>query len=701
MGRLRWAMEAPRVALVVACALLCAALPAQAMWETDGTVSQLGDPKEELEEQEEPRRNYPYDTWAAEAKALEKQFPASPPEPKAKDPLDEDTRWALRKGLKRELIDAKREYNSHLLKKKQAESEAAMAADLKQAQNSAALEKETGAQANADDESISAAETKKAAEAAIAQPGAVLLQTGELQYEYQHNIPAKDQDIVADAKSGKRLEASPEVCKVARRGLTNICQSFGAKSEKCMAGQKTFDEKCKQKTSPEAKDDQKKTESQEQGNKEDAANKEVKKEEAAAEEEMKAADKAAEKKAEKEAKKEEAADKAAEKKAEKEARKEEAADKAAEKKAEKEAKKEEAASEERAKEEEKAEKKATKEAEEKPTKKAAAEDEKAAAKEDAAEQEAEKKAAKNMEEFAKEQEAAEKKEEAAGKSGAKTANPDAAKKGALKAETGKNPKAPSKIAKKSKSTKTGESKLEAAIAKREKIESAAAKTAKDAIKNAKAEAKTMKKAEAAEAKAASSSSSVHVKKGSSLHQAASTSVHVKEGSSLHQAASTSTHMKAKEPHDSAKYYGKKGGILHRNEFSSVNPIKPSGDAQQSAAEELTRLAKAIADKHADVDATFKQSVIEAAVRAAAPKLAQLRHKAGVKAKSIVEKAEAQAKAVVDHAKADAKAQDKDEAAAVEEAKKTKKLEIKEVKEATAAAQPKEKVGALRSLLSWF
>merc|ERR1712054_240353 len=598
MGRLRWAMEAPRVALVVACALLCAALPAQAMWETDGTVSQLGDPKEELEEQEEPRRNYPYDTWAAEAKALEKQFPASPPEPKAKDPLDEDTRWALRRGLKRELIDAKREYNSHLLKKKQAESEAAMAADLKQAQNSAALEKETGAQANADDESISAAETKKAAEAAIAQPGAVLLQTGELQYDYQHNIPAEDQEIVADAKSGKRLEASPEVCKVARRGLTNICQSFGAKSEKCMAGQKTFDEKCKQKTSPEAKDDQKKTESQEQGNKEDAANKEVKKEEAAAEEEMKAADKAAEKKAEKEAKKEEAA------------------------------------SEERAKEEEKAEKKATKEAEEKPAKKAAAEDEKAAAKEDAAEQEAEKKAAKNMEEFAKEQEAAEKKEEAAGKSGAKTANPDAAKKGASKAETGKNPKAPSKIAKKSKSTKTGESKLEAAIAKREKIESAAAKTAKDAIKNAKAEAKTMKKAEAAEAKAASSSSSVHVKKGSSLHQAAATSVHVKEGSSLHQAASTSTHMKAKEPHDSAKYYGKKGGILHRNEFSSVNPIKPSGDAQQSAAEELTRLAKAIADKHADVDATFKQSVIEAAVRAAAPKLAQLRHKAGVKAKSI-------------------------------------------------------------------
>merc|ERR1712054_691801 len=665
MGRLRWAMEAPRVALVVACALLCAALPAQAMWETDGTVSQLGDPKEELEEQEEPRRNYPYDTWAAEAKALEKQFPASPPEPKAKDPLDEDTRWALRRGLKRELIDAKREYNSHLLKKKQAESEAAMAADLKQAQNSAALENETGAQANADDESISAAETKKAAEAAIAQPGAVLLQTGELQYEYQHNIPAKDQEIVADAKSGKRLEASPEVCKVARRGLTNICQSFGAKSEKCMAGQKTFDEKCKQKTNPEAKDDQKKTESREQGNKEDAANKEVKKEEAAAEEEMKAADKAAEKKAEKEAKKEEAA------------------------------------SEERAKEEEKAEKKATKEAEEKPTKKAAAEDEKAAAKEDAAEQEAEKKAAKNMEEFAKEQEAAEKKEEAAGKSGAKTANPDAAKKGASKAETGKNPKAPSKIAKKSKSTKTGESKLEAAIAKREKIESAAAKTAKDAIKNAKAEAKTMKKAEAAEAKAASSSSSVHVKKGSSLHQAAATSVHVKEGSSLHQAASTSTHMKAKEPHDSAKYYGKKGGILHRNEFSTVNPIKPSGDARQSAAEELTRLAKAIADKHADVDATFKQSVIEAAVRAAAPKLAQLRHKAGVKAKSIVEKAEAKAKAVVDRAKADAKAQDKDEAAAVEEAKKTKKLEIKEVKEATAAAQPKEKVGALRSLLSWF
>merc|ERR1711988_1144720 len=649
MGRLRWAMEAPRVALVVACALLCAALPAQAMWETDGTVSQLGDPKEELEEQEEPRRNYPYDTWAAEAK----------------DQLDEDTRWALRKGLKRELIDAKREYNSHLLKKKQAESEAAMAADLKQAQNSAALENETGAQANADDESISAAETKKAAEAAIAQPGAVLLQTGELQYEYQHNIPAKDQDIVADAKSGKRLEASPEVCKVARRGLTNICQSSGAKSEKCMAGQKTFDEKCKQVTGPEPKDDHKKTESQEQGNKGDAANKQVKKEEAAAEEEMKAADKAAEKNAERKLKKEEAADKAAEKKAEKQA------------------KREEAAGEEQAKEE-------AKEAEEKPTKKAAAEDEKAAAKEDAAEEELE-----------KEQEAAEKTEEAAGKSGAKTVNPDAAKKLASKAETGKDPKAPSKIAKKSKSMKTGKSKLEAAIAKREKIEDAAAKTAKDAIKNAQAEAKTMKKAEAAEAKAASSSSSVHVKKGSSLHQAASTSVHVKEGSSLHQAASTSTHMKAKEPHDSAKYYGKKGGILHRNEFSTVNPIKPSGDARQSAAEELTRLAKAIADKHADVDATFKQSVIEAAVRAAAPKLAQLRHKAGVKAKSIVEKAEAQAKAVVDHAKADAKAQDKDEAAAVEEAKKTEKLEIKEVKEATAAAQPKEKVGALRSLLSWL
>merc|ERR1711975_112785 len=391
MGRLRWAMEAPRVALVVACALLCAALPAQAMWETDGTVSQLGDPKEELEEQEEPRRNYPYDTWAAEAKALEKQFPASPPEPKAKDQLDEDTRWALRKGLKRELIDAKREYNSHLLKKKQAESEAAMAADLKQAQNSAALEKETGAQANADDESISAAETKKAAEAAIAQPGAVLLQTGELQYDYQHNIPAEDQDIVADAKSGKRLEASPEVCKVARRGLTNICQSFGAKSEKCMAGQKTFDEKCKQVTGPEPKDDHKKTESQEQGNKGDAANKQVKKEEAAAEEEMKAADKAAEKNAEKEVKKEEAADKAAEKKAEKQAKKKPTKKAAAED--------EKAAAKEDAAEEEAAEKELAKEAVEKPTKKAAAEDEKAAAKEEAAEEEA---AEKELEKEAKE-----------------------------------------------------------------------------------------------------------------------------------------------------------------------------------------------------------------------------------------------------------------------------------------------------------
>merc|ERR1711975_44188 len=433
MGRLRWAMEAPRVALVVACALLCAALPAQAMWETDGTVSQLGDPKEELEEQEEPRRNYPYDTWAAEAKALEKQFPASPPEPKAKDQLDEDTRWALRKGLKRELIDAKREYNSHLLKKKQAESEAAMAADLKQAQNSAALENETGAQANADDESISAAETKKAAEAAIAQPGAVLLQTGELQYDYQHNIPAEDQDIVADAKSGKRLEASPEVCKVARRGLTNICQSFGAKSEKCMAGQKTFDEKCKQVTGPEPKDDHKKTESQEQGNKGDAANKQVKKGEAAAEEEMKAADKAAEKKAEKQAKREEAAGEEQAKEEAKEA--EEKPTKKAAAEDEKAAAKKEAAEEEAA---EKELEKEAKEAVEKPTKKAAAEDEKAAAKEDAAEEEAAEK------ELEKEQEAAEKTEEAAGKSGAKTVNPDAAKKGASKAETGKDPKAPSK-----------------------------------------------------------------------------------------------------------------------------------------------------------------------------------------------------------------------------------------------------------------
>merc|ERR1712166_636670 len=55
----------------------------------------------------------------------------------------------------------------------------------------------------------------------------------------------RERAIVDKAAKGGHLPATTEVCKIARKGLQNICSSLGQDSAKCAGGQKTYSQKCR------------------------------------------------------------------------------------------------------------------------------------------------------------------------------------------------------------------------------------------------------------------------------------------------------------------------------------------------------------------------------------------------------------------------------------------------------------------------
>jgi hypothetical protein len=142
-----------------------------------------------------------------------------------------------------------------------------------------------------------------------------------------------------------------------------------------------------------------------------------------------------------------------------------------------------------------------------------------------------------------------------------------------------------------------------------------------------------------------------------LQEQSEPTVHVKHGSSLHKAATK------QEPDADAgvtRYYGKKDEVLHRND-PAYDPHRVPEALQKEAKEAITAVATAAANSHTGNAAfeQYKQSVIATAVSTAAPKLAELKHKANIKAGLQVREAKAQARATVEIAK---KAEEKQESA---------------------------------------
>jgi len=60
-----------------------------------------------------------------------------------------------------------------------------------------------------------------------------------------HPATQRERAIVDKAAQGGHLPATTEVCKIARKGLQNICSSLGQDSAKCAGGQKTYSQKCR------------------------------------------------------------------------------------------------------------------------------------------------------------------------------------------------------------------------------------------------------------------------------------------------------------------------------------------------------------------------------------------------------------------------------------------------------------------------
>merc|ERR1711998_596223 len=198
-----------------------------------------------------------------------------------------------------------------------------------------------------------------------------------------------------------------------------------------------------------------------------------------------------------------------------------------------------------------------------------------------------------------------------------------------------------------------------------------------------------------------SGTTVHVKAGSSLHQAATTSVHVKDGSSLHQAATTSVHVKDGSSLNQAaasssagndktgdtskpaadkkgtKYYGKEDQLLHRKDAShNMNSDIPH-ELQKEARHHVRAVADQAADKAPNADTPafrkYRDAVVNSAVRAAAPKIAELKHKAVIKGRIAVRDAKTEAKKDVSNAEKDEAEQKEDKKRAEAEAKASKQV----------------------------
>jgi len=198
---------------------------------------------------------------------------------------------------------------------------------------------------------------------------------------------------------------------------------------------------------------------------------------------------------------------------------------------------------------------------------------------------------------------------------------------------------------------------------------------------------------------------VQVQADSSLHKASKTSVHVKSGSSLHSASSGTTFAKkgsslhvavgGKPSEDQqisgtpgvTRYYGKHDEILHRQD-PLYNEHKVPEKTQKEASDTVHKIALATAEKtgkYGDENfQEYKQSVIAAAVEAASPKVAEIKHKANVKAMKELRDVKARARATVEVSK---KQEEKQEAATKAQADEAKAQQaVEDAKEKAADTQ---------------
>merc|ERR1712159_413146 len=197
---------------------------------------------------------------------------------------------------------------------------------------------------------------------------------------------------------------------------------------------------------------------------------------------------------------------------------------------------------------------------------------------------------------------------------------------------------------------------------------------------------------------------VQVQADSSLHKASKTSVHVKSGSSLHSASSSTTfakkgsslHVAGGKPSEDqqisgtpgvTRYYGKHDEILHRQD-PLYNEHKVPEKTQKEASDTVHKIALATAEKtgkYGDENfQEYKQSVIAAAVEAASPKVAEIKHKANVKAMKEPRDVKARARATVEVSK---KQEEKQEAATKAQADEAKAQQaVEDAKEKAADTQ---------------
>merc|ERR1719201_700066 len=202
-----------------------------------------------------------------------------------------------------------------------------------------------------------------------------------------------------------------------------------------------------------------------------------------------------------------------------------------------------------------------------------------------------------------------------------------------------------------------------------------------------------------------SGTSVHVKKGSSIHAATQEQVYAKPGSTLHTAGATGTYAKKgtslhiasgsapKEKHISGtpgvtRYYGKQDEILHRKD-PLYNAHKIPEKTEKEATDVVHKIASAAAEKvgrYGDEDfQSLKQSIIASAVDAAASKVAEIKHKANVKAMQEVRDAKARARATVEVSKKEEEKQEAATKAQAQAAEAQQAVEAEKEKEADTEA----------------
>ena len=103
-------------ALAVVCALLVTSFPL-ALATNEVTVEEERKPGDAL------NVKYPYEQWAKEDQRLLSNFPPPPPELQSAKENAETLRWAMMRGLKQDLVDAKEGKNKHTMRKQNEERE--------------------------------------------------------------------------------------------------------------------------------------------------------------------------------------------------------------------------------------------------------------------------------------------------------------------------------------------------------------------------------------------------------------------------------------------------------------------------------------------------------------------------------------------------------------------------------------------------